>query len=433
MESTNGDMRGRYDEHVNLNALQNNNNNRYPLDNSYWLKGSSEIYSSASIMSTTTTQTQESRLAVDEPQKYSYANLPPYTHPPETTASLPWAELVTLDLSDFPRPGGKQRLAAQLSHAVHKVGFFYVSNYGLSQEQVDSQFTLAKTLFDLPTSEKEKFEIDYAAADYNGWRRPGRGKIAAVKDNVEIFNIPKFTPDFAGRYPLPDLLKAHIEEIEVFARALHENVVVPLLRLFAIILQLPDEEYLVKQHTYEKKSEDHFRYMIYRKRTAEEHEASGYGQSTGHTDLGTLTLLFRQPVAGLQILGDDGKWTYVSAQPGTITVNLADTISHLTGGWLKSSVHRVVAPPEDQWGYDRTGLLYFARPHNETVLVPITDSPVLKEAGVESRFEGSVTMEEWVKAKQTLQLNPDVAAKRYGESGDGTVELIGGFRDRKYE
>ncbi len=205
------------------------------------------------------------------------------------------------------------------------------------------------------------------------------------------------------------------------------------MRLFAIILPLPDEEYLVKQHSYAKKSEDHFRYMLYHKRTPEEHAASGYGQTTGHTDLGTVTLLFRQPIAGLQILGEDGKWTYVSAQPGTITVNLADTISHLTGGWLKSSVHRVVAPPEDQWGYDRTGLLYFARPHNDTVLNPILDSPVLNEAGVKPRFVEPVTMAEWVKAKQTLQLNPEISKKRFEERGDGTVEVIGGFRDQKYK
>jgi isopenicillin N synthase-like dioxygenase len=112
-----------------------------------------------------------------------------------------------------------------------------------------------------------------------------------------------------------------------------DNVeIFPLLRSFAIVLQLPDEEYLVKQHTYEKKNEDHFRYMIYRKRISEEHGASGCGQSTGHTDLGTVTLLFLQPIAGLKILGVDGNWTYVSARPRTITVNLADT----TGGWLKS-------------------------------------------------------------------------------------------------
>jgi len=370
--------------------------------------------------------------AVENNKQYDYENLPAYVHPPETKEDLPWAELVTLDLEDYGRPGGKERLAKQLEHAVHHVGFFYVKNFGLSQEQVDQQFTLAKNFFDLPVAEKAKHEVDYVNADYNGWRRNGRTLHGNTRDAVEIFNIPKFTKDFEGKYTRPDLLNAHLPEIETFSRALHSNVVLPLLRLFAIVLQLPDEEYLVKQHTYDKKSEDHFRYMIYHKRTEEEHAAADFGHVSGHTDLGTVTLLFRQPIAGLQILGEDGNWTYVSAQPGTITVNLADTISHITGGWLKSSVHRVVAPPKDQYQYDRTGLLYFARPHNDTVLEPIVDSPVLQAAGVTSRFEKKVTMEEWVKAKQTLQLNPDIASKRWAESKDGTVELLAGFRDRKY-
>lgn len=37
-----------------------------------------------------------------------------------------WADLVTLDLSKFDRPNGKQELASQLKDAVHKVGFFYI-------------------------------------------------------------------------------------------------------------------------------------------------------------------------------------------------------------------------------------------------------------------------------------------------------------------
>jgi isopenicillin N synthase-like dioxygenase len=379
-------------------------------------------------MSTTATQTQ-----THEVSPYDYSQLEPYVHPPETKEDLPWSELVTLDLSDFDRPGGKERLAKQLEHAVHHVGFFYVKNYGLTQEQVDRQFTLAKNFFALPVDEKAKFEVDYANADYNGWRRSGLHSSGPVKDNIEMYNFAKFTKDFEGKYQHPDLIKAHLPEVEEFSKALHSNVVLPLLRLFAIVLQLPDEDYLVRQHTYEKRSEDHFRYMLYQKRTPEEHEASGYGQTGGHTDLGTLTLLFRQPIAGLQILGEDGKWTWVSAQPGTITVNLADTISHITGGYLKSSVHRVVAPPKDQWAYDRTGLLYFARPHSDTILVPIEDSPVLKAAGVKSRFTEPVSMGDWVKAKQTLQLNPQISAKKYAESGDGTVEVIAGFRDRRYQ
>lgn len=35
-----------------------------------------------------------------------------------------WAQLVTLDLSQFDQPGGKQRLADQLFEAIQKIGEF---------------------------------------------------------------------------------------------------------------------------------------------------------------------------------------------------------------------------------------------------------------------------------------------------------------------
>jgi isopenicillin N synthase-like dioxygenase len=204
-------------------------------------------------MSSTTTETFT--IGVKDPQQYDYDRLVQYEHPPETKEDLPWAGLVTLDLEDYHRDGGKQRLAKQLEHAVHHVGFFYVKNFGLSQKEIYQQFTLAKNFFTLPVEEKEKYECDYKAADYNGWRRNTTHKDYS---HVEIYNIPKFTKDFEGKYAQPDLLKSHLPDIEHFSKTLHNNVVLPLLRLFALVLEI-DEEYLAKLHSYDKKSEDHFR------------------------------------------------------------------------------------------------------------------------------------------------------------------------------
>jgi len=75
-------------------------------------------------MSTTTVETTQVKAeTVQDFTKYDFKNLDPYVHPPETKEDLPWSELVTLDLEDYSRPGGKERLAQQLEHAVHHVGF----------------------------------------------------------------------------------------------------------------------------------------------------------------------------------------------------------------------------------------------------------------------------------------------------------------------
>jgi hypothetical protein len=75
-------------------------------------------------MSTTITQTTSSQTPAEKDfPNYSFDLLEPYGHPPETKEDLSWSELVTLDLEDYGRPGGKERLAKQLEHAVHHVGF----------------------------------------------------------------------------------------------------------------------------------------------------------------------------------------------------------------------------------------------------------------------------------------------------------------------
>lgn len=201
---------------------------------------------------------------------------------------------------------------------------------------------------------------DLERGEYNGYRPAGLRQLTeTIKDNVEVYNLPKF--DGYHERAQPEVLRAHIKEIEAFSRKCHEKVVTKLLKLFAILLELPDEDQLVKSHVYDDKGEDHLRYMHYKARTPEENRAVGELYSPGHTDLGSVTLLFRQPVAALQILNSKNEWKWVRPQDETITINICDALSALTGGYLKSSVHRVHAPPEDQAHVDRLGVLYFAR------------------------------------------------------------------------
>jgi isopenicillin N synthase-like dioxygenase len=59
----------------------------------------------------------------------------------------------------------------------------------------------------------------------------------------------------------------------------------------------------------------------------------------GHIDFGSLTLLFRHPIAALQVRTLSGEWKYVKPYPESLTVNVADTLQFLSDGFLKSSIH----------------------------------------------------------------------------------------------
>lgn len=358
-----------------------------------------------------------------------------YDFVPETEENLDWADLVTIDLSLYSTPEGRKQLAQTLVKAVREDGFFYVKNFNISQERVNRQFAIGKRLYDVPLEEKLKYVpegLDNGA--FNGYVPAGRRILdeeTGLRDRVEVYNIPKFNGDFNHQHP--SVVQENLPEIEEFARSLHSEVLDPLHTILALALELP-EDYFRKIHTYDKKSEDHLRYMKYGKFTPEENTRLGlWGR--GHTDLGSFTLLFRQPVAALQIRHHTtGEWKWVKPQDGTVTVNTCDALSFLTGGYVRSTVHRVAAPPKDQQHVDRLGLLYFSRPHNNVRLGSAAQSPVLQREGyTQNAFEESgnpvPTMEEWVFAKQKWQRTKNIVR---GDPNFETAQILPGWNEKVY-
>lgn len=137
-----------------------------------------------------------------------------------------------------------------------------------------------------------KYRADLENGGYNGYKPFGiRDVKPGIKDNTEIYNIPKFIPQYDRVHP--QLVREHWDEIEHFARHIHSHIVGKLLVLFAIVLELP-EDYFLKNHQYEERSDCHLRWMKYHKRTPEQNDALDNVWVKGHTDFGSLTLLFRQ-------------------------------------------------------------------------------------------------------------------------------------------
>jgi len=355
---------------------------------------------------------------------------------PETKENLDWADLVTLDFALLGTPEGKKQLAETLVKAVREDGFFYVKNFNISQERVNRQFALGNRFYELPLEEKLKY-IPAGLDDgvYNGYVPAGRrilDPVSGLRSRTEVYNIPKFDGYFKHQHPV--LVQENLAEIEEFSKSLYTEVLVPLHALLSTALELP-EDYFQKIHNYDEKSEDHLRYMKYTKFTPEENVKLGRMWGQGHTDLGSFTLLFRQPVAALQIKNHKtGEWKWVKPQDGTLTVNTCDALSFLTGGYVQSTIHRVAAPPKDQEHVDRLGLLYFQRPNNDIRLSTVKDSPVLQREGfTENEFEKSgnpvPTMEEWTFAKQKWQRTKNVVRS---DPKHATAQILPGWNEKVY-
>jgi hypothetical protein len=110
------------------------------------------------------------------PKRRSASHLPyPLLTDHNPQEQLPWADLVTLDLSLYETPKGRKELAKTLIAAVREKGFFYVKNFGVSQEAVNRQFAIGKAFYDLPLEEKLKYVPDnFAKGGFNGYMPAGR-------------------------------------------------------------------------------------------------------------------------------------------------------------------------------------------------------------------------------------------------------------------
>ncbi|KAH8766271.1 hypothetical protein BGZ57DRAFT_827594 [Hyaloscypha finlandica] len=86
----------------------------------------------------------------------------------------------------------------------------------------------------------------------------------------------------------------------------------------------------------------------------------------GHTDIGSITYLYANPVATLQVYGSQG-WEYVAYIPNSIVINMGDAMHFITKGLVNATLHRVIKPAEQQAEFVRTALVYFVHPGQETM------------------------------------------------------------------
>jgi isopenicillin N synthase-like dioxygenase len=149
-----------------------------------------------------------------------------------------------------------------------------------------------------------------------------------------------------------------------------------------------------------------------------------------HTDFGSITILFNR-LGGLQILpppsltpeGEEPAWTYVKPLPGHCIVNLGDAMVKFTNGLLRSNIHRVVSPPEEQAKETRYSLVYFARPEDEVVLKRLEGSDVIPPLK-EGQSEEGRNSKDWIKL-QAMRLKATKASgeerrRLWKESGRGS-------------
>jgi isopenicillin N synthase-like dioxygenase len=289
------------------------------------------------------------------------------------------SELVTaVDLTPYRLGTASDRdaVARQIDEANRATGFLAVTGHGVDPALIESMREVTQAFFALPTDEKMRHVVADKAAN-RGYIALGSEALAysfgeqTPPDLVEGFNIgweirdevadrdPRVRPvrsTFFARNVWPDQPAAMREVWSAYWMAL-DALGHQLMEVFAVALGL-DVDYFEQ---FISKNVSVLRANHYERRSTAPVEP-GQFRLGAHSDYGSCTILLADPVPGLQLLVGDAWHDIVPPEEGFL-VNIGDLLAEWTNDRWHSTVHRVVAPGDDQPGpARRSSLAFFQQP-----------------------------------------------------------------------
>ncbi|KAF9068724.1 hypothetical protein BDP27DRAFT_1223818 [Rhodocollybia butyracea] len=343
----------------------------------------------------------------------------PVTALPEFPTNIPTHPLLIVDYELL--KNGDETEMDKLWKAATSLGFWYLKNHG-ANEDVEKMFDMGAETMNLPMEEKMKYEDEGFSF---GYKFAGASAVDASgePDKAEYLNIAKDDvlawPKQARRsYPYTVNNRMESTIIPFVTKSIEVNNV--LLAIFNSKLGLP-EGTLCKLHFGE--------YSGCEARTIKAPKNLPVGKQAigAHTDFGSLSFLHNR-LGGLQVLPPGvEEWQYVKPVPGHAICNVGDALAMLSGGILRSNIHRVVPPPGAQAAFERWSQVFFTRPVNSVMLRPLSDessliSEAVRKLSDEQReaLTPRVTAYDWVSRRKKLRMIKNRAGPETWMASGGT-------------
>jgi len=257
----------------------------------------------------------------------------------------------------------KQAFINSLASAFREIGFVGVTGHGIPSTLIKDFYGAAKKFFALSQEKKNVYEFP-GAAGQKGYTSFGREHAKGSKnpDLKEFFQIGRETSDMSKDERNPDVVE--VPEFMDLGKKLYSSFEVcgnTLLRAIAIHLKLSEDYFDVIN----KDGISILRAIHYPPITEEPASAIRAEQ---HEDINLITLLVGASAGGLQLQTQSGEWLDVIPQHDEIVINVGDMLQRLTNKYLKSTTHRVVNPPREEWSKPRLSIPFFLHPHPDTSL-----------------------------------------------------------------
>lgn len=275
----------------------------------------------------------------------------------------------SVDLADFlsDDPIRKQKFVDEIGKAYEEIGFVALKNHFLDDTLVNNLYKEVKAFFDLPSDTKTKYEIE-GLGGQRGYTSFGKEHAKGKKegDLKEFWHFgqepdPKanLTDDYPENVVVEELNNFNTTGMEAYRML--EKTGIYVLRALALYIGL-DEFYF---DYWASNGNSILRPIHYPPITE---EPKGAVRAGAHGDINLITLLMGASTGGLQVQRKDGEWIDAIPQEDELVINVGDMLERHTNNKLRSTIHRVINPPKDQWGEPRYSIPFFMHPRSDMKL-----------------------------------------------------------------
>jgi len=291
----------------------------------------------------------------------------------------------------------RRKTAHAIQAACRDSGFFYVTGHGVSDEILAALERESREFFTLSHAQKMEIDMEKGGAAWRGFFPVGDELTSGRPDIKEgLYFGSELTPDHprvAAGWPLhganlwPDQVPALRPAVEAYMRATI-RAAHALLEGVAMSMGLSPSYFAQHYTTVPTILFRIFHYPPPQNARSEDEETWGVGE---HTDYGLLTLLAQDGNGGLQVRTPRG-WVEAPPVPGTLVCNIGDMLDRLTGGWFRSTPHRV----RNGSGRGRLSFPLFFDPDFAAEMVPLPKSvfreiakTATHDTAAQSRWDGA--------------------------------------------
>ena len=275
-------------------------------------------------------------------------------------------KIPSVDLADFlsEDPNRKQKFVNEIGIAYENIGFVSLRSHFLDDALVSDLYKEVKAFFALDLAKKKQYEIE-GISGQRGYVSFGKEHAKGKKEGdlkefwhfgqepSEDANLTEVYPENVQVDELPNFNATGMQAYRML-----EKTGIYVLRALALYIGV-DEFYF--DH-WASNGNSILRPIHYPPITK---EPEGAVRAGAHGDINLITLLMGASSGGLQVLRKDGVWIDAIPQEDELVINVGDMLERHTNNKLRSTIHRVVNPPKEQWDSPRFSIPFFMHPRGD--------------------------------------------------------------------